>query len=170
MGTYAYTLRKRTRRIRTTDRTVDCNLYKFSYKERWEDTRDRDRAGRTAERAWTETDHTLVAVGDNFEDGDAVYADCTQSIWYDTVAFPGRQVGWLRTVANRLYLVDRSPWEAYYRGDLKIWRREGIANGVTFEETCPREPGEGKETRWHLEGNRPARQTSFAQPEPVPVY
>lgn len=170
MGTYAYTLRKQTRKVRTTDGTIDCNLMAFAYKERWDSSNSHDRAQATADRAWTETDHRLVAL--DFENGATVYTDVTKPFWYDSQTFPGRPVGYLRKQGGRWTLVDASPWEAYGQASGPVWIRTVAAQGTTYQETAKRDPDGSREPCWDIPGQEQpqAKLATIAPPKPQPVY
>jgi len=162
MGTYVYNMRKRRRKLRFADGIVEANQYDYSYKEWWSAPFDspterrrefiRSNCQRTADRAWSETDHAAVVLGD-FSDGDPVYSDVTSPVWVDCNDFPGRLIGFIRRVRSRLDVVGASKWEPCTRGDAPIWRRYVVMGGVRVEETIARDPRD-KTSLWSVPGGR----------------
>lgn len=186
MGTYVYSMRKKTTRVRFADEgSVAANSFQYAYKE-WfggsvgdvhERTRDRirNRAVRTGSEAFVVSPARVAILGD-VEDGASVYADVTSGTWIDTTAFPGRLVGWLRRQGGgrRTYwaVVDATSWEPVRiftaTGTRSCWRRVALYDGAAVEELVDRPPTETRIV-WHIAGQRPTA-TVRLHPEAHPVY
>ena len=149
MGTYVYNLRKKTTTLITAEGPIKANHFAYAYKEwlggAWDEAIEnrrnavRDRAQRTAENAWHETDHVFAIFADDgkVKDGDPVYTDVAKPLWYDVDALPARLIGFARKIGSRWHVVDGTPWElrcGFAEDSKKTWVRSRVENGVPFEE------------------------------------
>lgn len=116
MGVYVYSLRKKKTKIYIDAEPVLANHYDYAYKvshNQWwnEDKGYLFRARNTenlAQAAFDVYDGGYVIVG-NGADGDAVYKNVTDSVWYDTGDFPGEYVGKLVKFGAWLLLEELVP-------------------------------------------------------------
>lgn len=171
MGTYVYTLRKRTLNLHHDgpdgETSTPANFMSYAYKEwlssSWDTQTEarrnfiRDSAQRTAENAWHETDHALVVMADEkAQDGDAVYADLQRPLWYDTDRLPARLVGYLQKRGGRWYLVDAGKWEPRHYNTGKRWGRYRAIDGKAVLEEVPDSeshlPSYENGSRWEMFG------------------